>query len=91
MTRPTVPVPEPFQDLDAMLAIAITNEDQRETLRGPAELAVRAIVALSHAGDAIAQYREKAPRVEVDFTADPRAQARALMSDLITIRTGGAM
>lgn len=82
----TVPVSEPFQDLDAILAMAITMEDRRATLRGADAIAVRAIVALSHAGAAIAQYRERCPRVELDYAADPRRIARELMADLTLTR-----
>jgi hypothetical protein len=82
----TVPVPEPFQDLDALLAMAIAAEDAREPFRGAEEIAVRAIVALSHAGVALAEYRRRCPRVGVYFTADPREQARGLITDLTLLR-----
>lgn len=46
----TVPVNDPFQDLDAVLAQLIRTEEERSPWRGAEAVAVAAIVALSHAG-----------------------------------------
>lgn len=83
---PTVPVPEPFQDLDAVVALTIERMEEASPLRGADAIAVRAIVALSHAGGAVARYRERCPRARVDYSADPRALARQLITDLEATR-----
>ncbi len=44
------PRPHRFDDLDAMVAVAIQREEARSPLQGVDALAVEAIVALSHAG-----------------------------------------
>lgn len=83
----TGPAPERFEDLDALVAMAITAEDVREPFRGVDEIAVRAIVALSHAGAALADYRRLFPGVSIG-PAEPREVARELISELIAYRKG---
>lgn len=79
----TVP---PLDDVDALLAMAVRQEDERRALQGADEIAVLAIVALSYAGAALAEYRRRAPRTRVDVPVDPREQARMLMGNLVTER-----
>lgn len=79
---PTVPVPEPFQDLDAVVALAIQEMEAASPLRGVDAIAVRAIVALSHAGVAITTCRERHRGVKIPYTGDPRALARELIADV---------
>lgn len=83
---PTVPVPEPFQDLDAVVALAIEAEEERAPLRGVDAIAVRAIVALSHAGVAINLCRERHRGVKIPYSGNPRTMARELIADLRATR-----
>lgn len=87
----TVSVPEPFSELDAVLAIAIDQEEERSPLRGVEAVAVRAIVALSHAGAALMTDASHAGRKGDAERLSARARgqldrARELMGDLSTLR-----
>lgn len=79
-----------FDDLDAMLAVAIQHEDAQEPFRGVDEIAVRAIVALSHAGAALMTEASHANGRDVERLSDAaRGQldhARRLLADLVVIR-----
>lgn len=86
----TVPVPQPFGELDAVVALAIEREESRATLRGVDAIAVRAIVALSHAGaELMTEASHAGPRDVERLSARARKQldlARELISDLAATR-----
>lgn len=86
----TVPVPEPFQDLDAVVAVAIQREEERSPLRGVDAIAVAAIVATSHAGAELMTAASHAGRGDVErlSTAGRKYldRARQLMSDFVATR-----
>lgn len=86
----TVPVPQPFGELDAVLALAIEREEQRGTLRGVDAIAVRAIVALSHAGAELMTDASHAGVRDVERLSTRARQqldrARELMADLSATR-----
>lgn len=86
----TVSVPQPFGELDAILALAIEREEERAPLRGVEAIAVRAIVALSHAGAELMTQASHASMRDVEgLSTRARKQldlARELMADLSATR-----
>lgn len=90
----TVSVPQPFGELDAVLAQMITTEEERAPLQGVDAIAVAAIVALSHAGaELMTEASHAGPRDVERLSKRARAQldrARSLMADFVATREFGA-